>query len=522
MSVSVLRSLPSPEEIAKEKARRGTIKIDFEEPPDYFKDHAGQLETWNAVEHVVAVFAGWQSGKSVTGPPWLIREIQRMGFGDYAVLAPTAPLLRKKALPELLRFLRSRFKENEDFEFKRGDMEIHFHEPGKLKLFGKDGPETKIFLGHAMDPRAVEAFTAKAIWVDEPGQIPDESWESIEARLGVEDGRVLLTSRPYDYNWYITKVWDRRDTDPRIKVINYSSIMNPAFKKENYYRQKELLPSWKFRMKYDGIPTRPAGAIYDCFEPLFEDADGHPLPPKFEKFLNDDGDEERITLVGKNACKRFDIPSYWRKSSGHDFGPRNTAAVFAAQDPKTSKIYIYRAYHAGGKTTAGHIEAFRARWMSDQLPNAWGGAPSEKKTRIDFSKHGWVIQEPPIADVREGIMRVYSLLKSGLLVIFDDLKDLIQDLLVYSWKLNDDGEPLVDDANNIDKKSEYHRLDALRYLCSAIYEGVTGLLKTVNRFEDPEEEVTYESEEEPYNPYGHLGWKLTGHGWVQTGEPAYD
>jgi hypothetical protein len=33
------------------------------------------------------------------GPPWLLREIQRKGPGDYMIVTPTFPLLELKALP---------------------------------------------------------------------------------------------------------------------------------------------------------------------------------------------------------------------------------------------------------------------------------------------------------------------------------------------------------------------------------------------------------------------------------------
>lgn len=497
--------------VAKKQAASGVLTLDLTEPPDYFKDHQGQMDVWNAEQGIIAVLAGWQSGKSVSAPPWLLREMQRKGPGDYAILAPTAPLLRKKALPEWRKYLKSKLKEGVDWVEKRAEMEFHFLESGKQKLFGpseEEHPETKVFYGHAMDPRAVEAFTAKAIWADEPGQMPDDTWEAIEARLAVEEGRALLTSRPYDNNWYVTKIWNERENDPKIKVINYSSLMNPRFPKEEYYRQKRLLPPWKFRMKYDGIPTRPAGSIYDCFEAQYEDEDGKPLPPRIMPgYLTEDQVFE-ITMRGANVCDRFEIPSTWRKTSGHDFGPVNTAAVFAAQDPYSRRIYIYRAYHSGKKTVLDHVKEC---WNRSRLPKgsqvlAWGGAKSEEKTRIDYQKAGWPIQEPPIADVIEGITRVYALLKSGVLVVFGDLEKLIQDFQDYSWKLDDYGEPLTDLATNIEDKATYHRLDCVRYLASALYEGFGDLFQVLDRFDDSEDIIEYDEESAPMNPFGHLGW----------------
>jgi hypothetical protein len=509
--------------IARESARmaweRANVPmVDFEETPHIFESHVGQMEAWNAVEHVVAVFAGWQSGKSVAGPPWLLREMQRMGPGDYAVLAPTYPLLRKKALPELLRFLRSKLKEGEDFVLKAADMELHILPPGGSKIWDGGGTAC-IYLVNANNPQAVEAFTAKSIWIDEPGQIPDETWESVQARVAVNEGRIFLTSRPYDHNWYVREIWNKRETDPRIRVVNFSSKDNPAFPDEEYYRQKALLPWWKHRMKYDGIPTKPAGAIYECFEDEYTDGDGTPTGSRILETLYF-GAKIEIEMLGRNVCKRFDIPDQWKRPTGHDFGQKNTAAVFAARDPYTKKVFVYRAYHSGDKTIAEHVEQYRGRRASKMPVQAFGGAISEEKIRIDYAKHGWPISLPPITDVDEGITRVFSLIKTGVLVVFADLDKLIQDLLNYSWELDDNGEPI---EGKIDKKETWHRLDALRYLCAAIYEGYAQDWETVERFaecEDPEtaqqrfatiDEYEYkhpeELEQEPLNAFAHLGWE---------------
>lgn len=397
-----MNELITPEEartviLQKVAEIRGESVVDWSQMPAIFSSHKGQEEAWFAKEAIIAVFAGWQSGKSVAGPPWLMREIQDRGPGDYAVLAPTYPLLRKKALPELLRYMRTKLTEGEDFVFKAGDMEVHITEAGGRK-FWPTGGTVCIYLVNANNPQAVEAFTAKSIWIDEPGQIPDETWESVQARVAVEEGRIFLTSRPYDHNWYVREIWSKRD-DPRIKVVNFSSKDNPAFPDEEYYRQKKLLPWWKFRMKYDGIPTKPAGAIYDCFEETFTDPEGNELPPKQVQTKVGSQDLE-ITMTGANVCLPFDIPRSWPRLSGHDFGPVNTAGVFAAKDPVTCKVYLYRSYHSGKKTTPEHVTEFRNR-CGFKPQGSWGGAPSEEKTRNDFTRAGWQIQIPPIADVIE-------------------------------------------------------------------------------------------------------------------------
>src|SRR5262245_59510304 len=71
-------------------ADRGALRFDF---------HPGQQRAWASRAGVVAVIAGTQAGKTVFGPPWLLREIAARGPGDYLVATPTFPLSELKALP---------------------------------------------------------------------------------------------------------------------------------------------------------------------------------------------------------------------------------------------------------------------------------------------------------------------------------------------------------------------------------------------------------------------------------------
>lgn len=274
----------------------------------------------------------------------------------------------------------------------------------------------------------------------------------------------------------------------------------------------------QFRREILMDDTESEGQIYSCFKPEFRDDEGLLLPPKTQK-VSSRSREFNILMRGPNVCDPFRIPVEWLRSSGHDFGPKNTAAVFAAQDPVSCKVYIHRTYHAGDKTLAEHVEQFIARANTEQDPRAWGGARSEDKTRVDYAKHNWPIERPPIWELLEGIQRVFTLIRTGLLVVFSDLAALIADLQSYQWELTDLGEPI---EGKILDKDTWHRLDALRYLCAAIYEGLVSVIEALDRDRHPGDPITYDDEEEMYNPYKHLGWTLTAQGWVQTDEEEID
>jgi hypothetical protein len=382
--------------------------------------HRGQRQAWDSKRRFVAVLAGTQGGKTVFGPAWLHREIQRCGPGDYLVATPTYPLLQLKALPEFLRLFQRRLRLG---KYTIAGRKFTFH----------DG-ETNIFFGHAQDPDSLESATAKAAWLDEAGQRKFKlgSWEAIQRRLSVHEGRALITTTPYDLGWLKQKVWDRwKAGDPVFDVIRFDSTENPAFPAREFERARANLPRWKFDLYYRAIFTRPAGLIYDSF------------------------DEER------HKVPRFKLPDTWQRYLGIDFGGVNTAALLYAEEPNTSKLYLYREYKGGGRTAKEHAQALLAG--EPMIPVCVGGSGSEDQWRAEFQAAGLPVQEPAVSgpdSVEVGIDRVYGVHKRGELYVFDDLEGYLEEKLTYGRKLDPAGEPTED----IEDKSSYHFMDAERYV----------------------------------------------------------
>lgn len=233
--------------------------------------HKGQRKLWNSTARFNAAIAGSQSGKTVLGPPWLHREIQRCGPGDYLVVSPSYKLLAKKALPAFRRYFEDLLQLG---TYHAGAAEFRFSEEGMRRMFGepKEGEvhePTTVFFGHAQDPESLESVTAKAAWLDEARQkgFKLESWEAILRRLSLFMGRILITTTPYNLGWLKQKVWDKwKAGDPDYLVVNFPSTQNPLFSKEEAARAKRDLPYWKYAMFYLGLFTRPAGLIYDSFD----------------------------------------------------------------------------------------------------------------------------------------------------------------------------------------------------------------------------------------------------------------
>jgi len=399
--------------------------------------HEGQMRAWDSTKRFVVVLAGTQSGKTSFGPHFLFREIQRCGPGDYMVVTPTFPLLELKALPEFRRLFEQTLQ-----------LGRYVSSPSKKFVFSAEGArrtfgdrydrfvDTIVLFGYATDPESLESATAKAAWLDEAGQNKFKlgSFEAILRRLSLAQGRILLTTTPYNLGWLKQRLFDRwKAGDADIDVIQFDSIANPSFPREEFARAERDLPPWKFKMFYRAQFERPAGLIYDAF-----DDTTHVVP-------------------------RFAIPDDWPRYLGLDFGGVNTAAVFYAEKPGTQTVYAYREYKAGGRTAKEHAEALLKGEpvVKEQVrkPFCVGGSKSEGQWRQEFAA-SLIVREPRISDVEVGITRVYGAHKRGEILVFSDLVGYLEEKQTYSRVLDAAGEP----TELIEDKNTFHFMDAERYI----------------------------------------------------------
>jgi len=368
-----------------------------------------------------------------------MREIQaRPDCTDFLALSPSYPLMTKKVLPELVKALRGLAR------YRSSERQFVFTKDGLARL-GRKRPVT-IHLGHCQDPESLESATYGAVWWDEPGQCDEANYHVILARLAVLGGKCLMTSRPYQFNWYKRLVWDKRgDPEGQIKVINFRSCDNPTFPRDFYDARKAEMPEWLFSMRYEGIFTRPAGAIYDCFDPAV-----HCRFP-----LKTIPDEVEVVI-------------------GLDFGLVHMSAVWAFRwlNERGDKCWhIVGSYLAGQRSPEEHVthilqqikqgmESMKVRW---RIVRAVGGSWSEDNWRAQFAGAGLEIERPPYRLVEPGIQCLYRELKAGRITMGPKMSKLRQEFEDYAFEVTDDGD--VIDA--IKDKARYHRLDAGRYIFSA-------------------------------------------------------
>lgn len=408
--------------------------ISFEAAPTIYgyPAHEYQLQTWTDPHSIIAICAGWQSGKTVILPHWLKREIQRKGPGDYGAFSSTFKLLNRKFLPELKRVF------GDVAEFRSGDQQFVFTELGNRIIHGPkwNGDPTLIQLGHAENPDSLESATLKAVAWDECGQrlVPEQSYHTVRSRLMVNRGRMCLASKPYESGWFERLVASK---DPSVGVVTFPSWSNPLNPPEDdaYWEQIRCeMPLWRFVMQYEGRFTMPAGLIYDCF------------------------DWER------NTCEDFDLDRTSLLYPVMDFGKVNTAGLGIAEQGDT--LYVFGEYHAGQKrdypehvASMKQLTARNAQGRGYQ-PGCGGNKHGEDGWREAYRRNGLALDEPPEPNIEVQIQAVYSLMKQGRLKFFRcGARQTIEDVKHFSRQVDEDGNI----TDKIEKESVWHLLAALRY-----------------------------------------------------------
>jgi len=434
----------------REYTADGGLKLNF---------HAGQRRAWNSEARFIGIIAGFQSGKTSYAPHWLMREIHNCGTGDYLYVSSTFTLLQKKAIPEFREVFEFRGKLG---KYKSADKTFVFSVAGMRWIHGDGNYEadkpTTVFFGHANNAESLESATAKAAVLDEAGQedFKLESWDAIQRRLALNEGRALICTTPYNFGWLKTEIYDRwmaGDTD--YEVINFPSIENPAFPQAEMERLKRTLPKWKYEMFALGLFSKPAGLIYDCF----------------------DTDHNRI--------KPIVIPSTWKRVIGIDFGGINTAAIKIAIHPTQPLFVCYEEYYPRiHRSTAEHAcyimeheptvsvdwRTSKARPVptltySKSLYTIVAGSLSERQWRTEISSSGLEVHPTLLKEVEIGIDRVYNTVQQRWFKLFDTCRYLLSEFGSYSREIDADGNPI---PGTIVNKKKYHCLDAIRYAVSAI------------------------------------------------------
>lgn len=407
--------------------------------------HEGQTKAWDSTARFTWVLAGTQSGKTSFGPLWLREEINRTadpkgGTNDYIAATASYDLFKLKMLPALRTLFVDTLKIG---KYWPGDKLLELCDPSTGEFWAKRADDRmwgRIILRSAAAGGGLESSTARGAWLDECGQdeFTLETWEAVQRRLALRKGRALGTTTPYNLGWMKSEVYDKWVAGSDVhRVIQFPSYFNPLFDREEFERARASMPLHRFMLFYCGEFAQPPGMIYDCFD-------------------------EAIHVV-----RPFPLPASWPRYVGIDFGAVNTALLWIAHDLRRDIYFAYRESLEGGMSTHEHCERAKSYAMNENVVQWLGGAPSEEQQRMDWQNEGVPVMQPYISDVEAGIMRPYGLFKTKRLYVFETLRGLRDEIGTYKRKLDDHGQPTEDIAD----KRKFHRLDALRYVSSALEDG---------------------------------------------------
>lgn len=268
------------------------------------------------------------------------------------------------------------------------------------------------------------------IWFDE--EPPKDVYDECRMRLMDVEGQMGLTMTPLKGMSDVCMILmgegkeGQKMKDSRIGFINASWADNPHLSPSMIaILEEELQPHEREARQY-GRPTVGSGRIY-------------PFP--------------RATVV----CDPFEIPKYWYRGAGIDFGWTNpTAAVWGARDPDGDTIYLYSEHYLAEQPPLVHAEAIKGRGLDIPI----FGDPSGQSQNIkdgdnlfeEYGRHGVLISRADNA-VESGINKVFERLLSGRLKVFSTLTFWIREFELYHR----------DEQGKIFKKRD-HLMDGTRYL----------------------------------------------------------
>lgn len=156
------------------------------------------------------------------------------------------------------------------------------------------------------------------------------------------------------------------------------------------------------------------------------------------------------------VVKRFDIPAKWRRVFGLDVGWNRTAGIWIAEDPVSKVWYAWSEHYLGNMEPAAQSLAIRARGITIPGvidPASRGRSQVDGKELMQSYKDLGLLITPAKNAVETGLYEVWQAFTSGMLKIFDDLTNTLEEYRVY--RRNEKGHIV---------KEKDHLMDALRYV----------------------------------------------------------
>lgn len=218
------------------------------------KLHPYQKKALFSDKRIIAMIAGLQSGKTFTGALWMrmMLSTYKDPTDSFIIAFPTYSIYTSSTLPAFMRLcseLGTLNKSDHTFKLHNGTM-VYFRSMDN-------------------DWSAEGITNCRAIWIDEGGLISTQAFINLMGRAAPKQAPIFISTTPYNLTTYlyrdIYEMWKNGERDD-VEVVQFKSVDNPFFPREEYDRQQRLLDPRMFRMRYCGEFERMAGLVYNDFD----------------------------------------------------------------------------------------------------------------------------------------------------------------------------------------------------------------------------------------------------------------
>lgn len=378
-----------------------------------FRLHKYQETAFTSDKQIIVMVAGIQSGKTITGSLSLGASLGSLGTDNMIMCAPTYKILNQATLPTFLNTF------GHCGEYKKLDAEFKVHGGGT------------IFIRSLTDPNSMEGITnVRKIWLDEGGLISRYAWENVLGRAAFKEAPVIVTTTPYSLNWLylLWKEWDAGKRDD-CEFVQFSSIDNPYFPQKEFERQRRILDSRRFNMKYRGQFGKMEGLVY-----------------------------EQI-----NLCKAKELPAGTKFYGGVDWGYTNPFALTIRALTPYGEHYRVGEFYKSGLVIDEIINICRAR--RDFYNIEYFIADPSSPSQIQSFNNAGLSCIPGENSVRMGTDIQIKLIKEERFFIFEDENPLgIDEYNSHHYPEPKDYKIDQDQREQEPVDSHNHGIDADRYV----------------------------------------------------------
>lgn len=285
-----------------------------------------------------------------------------------------------------------------------------------------------LFFKTADEPDALRGAGLDILWMDEAAFIPNENaWNVVRPALSDKLGLVVSTTTPSGKNWFYDEFWNEEALeDPNIGRVEYWSIDNPYFPKEewNYMRRRyhPLLFKQEYCAAFDSMAGKELSGDWLRYYKTEE------LPMKEGKYELDYyiGVDPAISLA--DTADRFSLAVV---GVAKDNSQAWLIDQYAGRIPFPEQLIKIQEYHQTYKPIMIGIES-----------NAYQAALSQAAMRIEGLP-------PIVAHISKGkkferLLAMAPLFRIGRMKIRKDHRDFIDEWLDYDSTLKNPKDDCLD------------------------------------------------------------------------------